>query len=151
MFNKAITTTLAVMAAASALALTHAQMAKLRRMQERPAIVGRDTTSVLGAIIEHWDPPYVNELGEAEYYRTNTVVGIVGQKQPTTWSQVKEALEKRAEETEADASKTREIKKAAKKAQKSISKIKKMIEQARKKAGTPEQVELYDLLLDIIS
>ena len=151
MFNKAITTTLAVMAAASALALTPAQMAKLRRMQERPAIVGRDTTSVPGAIIEHWDPPYVNELGEAEYYRTNTVVGIVGQKQPTTWSQVKETLEKLAKDAEANASKTREIKKAAKKAQKSISKIKKTIEQARKKAGTPEEVELYDLLLDIIS
>lgn len=151
MFNKAITTTLAVMSAASALALTPAQMEKLRRMQERPAIVGRDTTSFPGAIIEHWDPPYVNELGEAEYYRTNTVVGIVGQKQPTTWSRVKEALEKRAEEAESDASKIREIKKSAKKAQQSISMIKKMIEQARKKARTPEEVELYDLLLDIIS
>ena len=51
MFNKAITTTLAVMSAVSALALTPSQMAKLRKMSERPAIVGRDTTSVPGVII----------------------------------------------------------------------------------------------------
>lgn len=151
MFNKAITTTLAVMAAANALALTPSQMAKLRKMSERPAIVGRDTMSFPGAIIEHWDPPYINELGEAEYYRTNTVVSIVGKKQPTTWSQVKDALEKRADEAEADSKKTREVQKAAKKAGKNLNKVVKTIEKARDKSTTPEETELYQLLLDIIN
>ena len=151
MFNKAITTTLAVMSAVSALALTPSQMAKLRKMSERPAIVGRDTTSVPGVIIEHWDPPLINELGEAEYYRTNTVVGIVGKKQPTTWSQVKYALEKRADEAEADAKKTRDVQKAAKKAGKNLDKVVKTIEKARDKSTTPEKTELYQLLLDIIN
>ena len=151
MHSKAMITLLAAMAAANVLALTPSQMAKLRKMSERPAIVGRDTTSVPGVIIEHWDPPYINELGEAEYYRTNTVVSIVGKKQPTTWSQVKDALEKHADEAEADAKKTRDLQKAAKKAGKNLDKIVKMIKKARDKSTTPEETELYQLLLDIIN
>lgn len=137
-------------AAYTAYAITPAQKAKLVKMQERPAIVGRDTTSVPGAIIEHWDPPFINADGEAEYYRTNAIVRIVGEKQPTTWSKVREELEARAEAAEGDAKAVRDVRKAAKRAEKNLSKIVKTIEQAKKKASTAEETELYDLILAML-
>ncbi len=55
-------------------------------------------------------------------------------------------------ETNAAAAKvTKDIRKAAKRAEKNLSKIVKTIEQARKKAGSEEEAELYDLLIEILS
>ena len=147
--------TLAIVAALAAAfssfaALTPAQMAKLARMQERPTLVGRDTTSVPGAIIERWDPPIINADGEAEYVRTSLVTRVVGELQPTTWSRVRDELEARAAAAEGDASAVREVRKAAKRAQKNLDKVVKALEQAKKKAATDEEIALYDLLLAML-
>ena len=56
-----------------------------------------------------------------------------------------------AAQWQADAKTTREIRKAAKRAEKNLSKIVKTIEQAKKKAESEEEAELYDLLISILT
>lgn len=62
-----------------------------------------------------------------------------------------EAWRETAAEYEADAKVTKDIRKAAKRAEKNLSKIVKTIEQAKKKAGSEEETALYDLLIEILS
>lgn len=116
--------------------VTIEQQKVLKAMRERPTLISRDTTSVPGKIIEHW------RNNDREYI-TNDVVVITGHKQHTTWSKV-------VEELEAEALPEKRVKQAAKKASKNLAKIIKTIEQAKKKASTDKEVELYDALLDLI-
>lgn len=62
-----------------------------------------------------------------------------------------EAWRETAAEYEADARATKDIRKAAKRAEKNLSKVIKAIEQAKKKAGSEEETALYDLLIEILS
>ena len=56
-----------------------------------------------------------------------------------------------AKEYEADAAKVRDIRKAAKRAEKNLSKVVKALEQAKKKSASEEESVLYVLLIDILT
>jgi len=62
-----------------------------------------------------------------------------------------EAWRETAAEYEADAQATKDIRKAAKRAQKNIDKILKTIEQAKKKASDEAEAALYDLLIEMLT
>ena len=62
-----------------------------------------------------------------------------------------EAWRETATEYEADAKATKDIRKAAKRAEKNLSKIVKTIEQAKKKASDEDEAALYDLLIAILT
>ena len=62
-----------------------------------------------------------------------------------------EAWRETAAEYEADAQATKDIRKAAKRAEKNLSKIVKTIEQAKKKASDEDEAALYDLLIAILT
>ena len=102
-------------------ALTQAQQSYFRN---RRICVNRDTTTLPGYVIT---PAVV----------TNRLQKIVGKEQSNP--------------LQADAKTTREIRKAAKRAQKNIDKILKTIEQAKKKASDEDEVALYDLLIEMLT
>ena len=62
-----------------------------------------------------------------------------------------EAWRETAAEYEADAQATKDIRKAAKRAEKNLSKVIKAIEQAKKKASDEDEAALYDLLIEILA
>ena len=62
-----------------------------------------------------------------------------------------EAWRETAAEYEADAKATKDIRKAAKRAEKNLSKVIKAIEQAKKKASDEDEAALYDLLISILT
>ena len=126
-------TLLVAASAANAAALTKAQQSYF---QNRRICVGRDTTTLPGYVITTWHRNgRPDTKGPAVV--TNELKKIVGREQTNP--------------LQADAKTTREIRKAAKRAQKNIDKILKTIEQAKKKAGSAEEAELYDLLIKILS
>lgn len=98
--------------------------------------VGRDCTTLKGYVITKW-----HRDGKPDWILpsevTNKLQNITGVRQMNP--------------LEAEAKKTRDFKKKSKRATKSLRKIIKTIEQARKKANTDEEVELYNALLSFIT
>ena len=62
-----------------------------------------------------------------------------------------QAWRETAAEYEADTRATKDIRKAAKRAEKNLSKVIKAIEQAKKKASDEDEAALYDLLISILT
>ena len=116
-----------------AAALTQAQQSYFRN---RRICVNRDTTTLPGYVITTWHRNGRPDT-KAPAVVTNRLQKIVGKEQSNP--------------LQADAKTTREIRKAAKRAEKNLSKIVKTIEQARKKAESEEEAELYDLLISILT
>ena len=86
MHSKLTALALAVLATATALAwMTDEQKKKITAMEERPCLVSRDTKTLPGYIIEHWNPPIIDKMGEAHYEITNKIFTIKGYKQANTW------------------------------------------------------------------
>ena len=119
--------------AANAAALTQAQQSYFRN---RRICVGRDTTTLPGYVITTWHRNGKPDT-KAPAIVTNRLQKIVGKEQSNP--------------LQADAKTTREIRKAAKRAQKNIDKILKTIEQAKKKASDEDEVALYDLLIEMLT
>jgi len=116
-----------------AAALTQAQQSYF---QNRRICVGRVTTTMPGYVITHWHRNGKPDT-KAPAVVTNRLQKIVGKEQSNP--------------LQADAKTTREIRKAAKRAQKNIDKILKTIKQAKKKASDEDEVALYDLLISILT
>jgi len=114
-------------------ALTQAQKSYF---QNRRICVGRDTTTQPGYVITTWHRNGKPDT-KAPAVVTNRLQEIVGKEQSNP--------------LQADAKTTREIRKAAKRAQKNIDKILKTIEQAKKKASDEDEAALYDLLISILT
>ena len=116
-----------------AAALTQAQQSYFRN---RRICVNRDTTTLPGYVITTWHRNGRPDT-KAPAVVTNRLQKIVGKEQSNP--------------LQADAKTTREIRKAAKRAQKNIDKILKTIEQAKKKASDEDEVALYDLLIEMLT
>lgn len=114
-------------------ALTKAQQSYF---QNRRICVGRDTTTLPGYVITTWHRNGKPDT-KAPAVVTNRLQEIVGKEQSNP--------------LQADAKTTREIRKAAKRAQKNIDKILKTIEQTKKKASDEDEAALYDLLISILT
>ena len=114
-------------------ALTKAQQSYF---QNRRICVGRDTTTLPGYVITTWHRNGKPDT-KAPAVVTNRLQKIVGREQTNP--------------LQADAKTTRDIRKAAKRAQKNIDKILKTIEQAKKKASDEDEVALYNLLISILT
>ena len=104
--------------------------------QNRRICVGRDTQTLPGYVITTWHRNGRPDT-KAPAVVTNRLQKIVGKEQSNP--------------LQADAKTTREIRKAAKRAQKNINKILKTIEQAKKKASDEDEVALYDLLIEMLT
>lgn len=114
-------------------ALTKAQQSYFRN---RRICVNRDTTTLPGYVITTWHRNGRPDT-KAPAVVTNRLQKIVGKEQSNP--------------LQADAKTTREIRKAAKRAQKNIDKILKTIEQAKKKTSDEDEVALYDLLIEMLT
>jgi len=119
--------------AANAAALTQAQQSYFRN---RRICVGRDTTTLPGCVITTWHRNGKPDT-KAPAVVTNRLQKIVGKEQSNP--------------LQADAKTTREIRKAAKRAEKNLSKVIKAIQQAKKKASDEDEAALYDLLISILT
>ena len=67
------------------------------------------------------------------------------------WRETAAQWQTEAQTNAAAAQVTKDIRKAAKRAEKNISKVVKTLEQARKKAGSEDEAGLYDVLIGILS
>ena len=114
-------------------ALTKAQQSYF---QNRRICVGRDTTTMPGYVITTWHRNGKPDT-KGPAVVTNRIQKIVGKEQSNP--------------LQADAKTTREIRKAAKRAEKNLSKVIKAIEQAKKKASDEDEAALYDLLISILT
>lgn len=114
-------------------ALTKAQQSYF---QNRRICVNRDTTTLPGYVITTWHRNGRPDT-KAPAVVTNRLQKIVGKEQSNPLQD--------------DAKITRDIRKAAKRAQKNIDKILKTIEQAKKKASDEDEVALYDLLIEMLT
>ena len=114
-------------------ALTKAQQSYF---QNRRICVGRDTTTMPGYVITTWHRNGKPDT-KGPAVVTNRLQKIVGKEQSNP--------------LQADAKATKDIRKAAKRAEKNLSKIVKTIEQAKKKASDEDEAALYDLLISILT
>lgn len=114
-------------------ALTQAQQSYFRN---RRICVGRDTTTMPGYVITTWHRNGKPDT-KAPAVVTNRLQKIVGKEQSNP--------------LQADAKTTRDIRKAAKRAEKNLSKVIKAIEQAKKKASDEDEAALYDLLIEMLT
>ncbi len=86
MYNKMTLMTAALLVATAALAwMTPKEKAQITAMEERACLISRDTKTLPGYIIEHWNPPIIDKMGEAHYAYTNKIFSIKGYKQKNTW------------------------------------------------------------------
>lgn len=86
MYNKTILLTAALLVATATLAwMTPEQKEKITAIEERACLISRDTQTLPGYIIEHWNPPIIDKMGEAHYVFTNKIFTIKGYKQKNTW------------------------------------------------------------------
>ncbi|MBQ4385540.1 MAG: hypothetical protein II823_06430 [Kiritimatiellae bacterium] len=111
------------------------------RCESRKQVVVGGTTN----IVEVW------RRGGYEWTQTNAVQRVIGQRQTNTFEQKLEEARAEAAEYEADAKTLRDMRKAAKRTEKNLSKILKAIEQAKKKAESEDEAQFYELLEGIIS
>lgn len=111
------------------------------RCESRKQVVVGGTTN----IVEVW------RRGGYEWTQTNAVQRVIGQRQTNTFEQKLEEARAEAAEYEADAKTLRDMRKAAKRTEKNLSKILKTIEQAKKKAESEDEAQFYELLEGIIS
>ena len=95
----------------------------------------------------------LHDVGE-ELSKSNSALRVsldMADRAVDEWRETAAQWQAEAETNAAAAKVTKDIRKAAKRAEKNLSKIVKTIEQAKKKAGSEEEAELYDLLIKILS
>lgn len=114
-------------------ALTKSQAAFF---ENRRIAVSRDTTTIPGAVITTW---YRNGKPDtkAPAVVTNYLHTIVGAEQLNP--------------LQADAKATQDIRKAAKRARKNLDKVLKTLEQAKKKAASDDEADLYEHIINILT
>lgn len=95
----------------------------------------------------------LHDVGE-ELSRSNSTLRVSldrADRAVDAWRETAAQWQAEAETNAAAAQVTKELRKAVKRAEKNLSKIVKRIEQAKKEAGSEEEAELYDLLIEILS
>lgn len=95
----------------------------------------------------------LHDVGE-ELSRSNSTLRVSldrADRAVDAWRETAAQWQAEAETNAAAAQVTKELRKAVKRAEKNLSKIVKTIEQAKKKAGSEEEAELYNLLIEILS
>lgn len=95
----------------------------------------------------------LHDVGE-ELSKSNSALRVsldMADRAVDEWRETAAQWQAEAETNAAAAKVTKDIRKAAKRAEKNLSKIVKTIEKAKKKAESEEEAELYDLLIKILS
>lgn len=118
--------------------------------ENRRIAVSRDTETLPGYVITTWHRNGRPDT-KAPAVVTNRLQKIVGKEQKNPIQELAEQWRETAAEYEADAQATKDIRKAAKRAEKNLSKVIKAIEQAKKKASDEDEAALYDLLIEILA
>ena len=135
MNNKSRLTILAILATLAALggALTPSQRSYFKN---RRICVGRDTETLPGYVITTWHRDGKPDT-KAPAVVTNRLQKIVGAEQKNP--------------IQSDAKATQDIRKAAKRAQKNLDKVLKTLEQAKKKAASDDEADLYEHLINLLT
>ena len=95
----------------------------------------------------------LHDVGE-ELSKSNSALRVsldMADRAVDEWRETAAQWQAEAETNAAAAKVTKDIRKAAKRAEKNLSKVIKAIEQAKKKASDEDEAELYDLLIKILS
>ena len=114
-----------------------------RFFENRRICVKRDTTTLPGYVITHWERNGKPDT-KAPAVVTNRLQKIVGAEQ-------KNPVQERAERAEADAKPLHDLKKAAKRTSKNFDKIMKDLEKAKKKADDADELAFYERLAEIVT
>ena len=137
----------AAIAAMQTFCMTDTERQYIHNLALRPRCEVRKQIVVGGVtnIVETW------RRGGYEWTQTNAVQRVIGQRQTNTFEQKLDEARAEAAEYEADAKTLRDMRKAAKRTEKNLSKILKTIKQAKKKAESEDEAQFYELLEGIIS
>lgn len=131
---------LCVMAVAGcAFAMTDIERQYLRNLSARPRCEARKLVVHGGTtnIVETW------RRGGFEWKQTNAVRRIIGKVQSNTFRE-------QIQSYKLDVETVRDMRKKAKKAEKNLEKVLKVLNQAVKKASTEEEAELYQAIINLL-
>lgn len=136
---KSLLTLCAMAVAGCAFAMTDIERQYLRNLSARPRCEARELVVQGGTtnIVETW------RRGGYEWKQTNAVRRIIGKVQSNTFKE-------QIQSYRLDAETARDIRKMAKKAEKNLEKVLKVLNQAVNKASTEEEAELYQAIINLL-